>query len=73
MFTKLALDIATAIQGDEPTKAAIIEANSDSTLPEFVQLVLDKAETIGGFDFGDYETDDDDDDDEDEQAGRRYD
>ena len=63
-ITQLARDIAESLRVDG--RPAV---SSEETLDEFVQLVLDKVETVGGFDLTTYETfsDDEDEDDEDDE------
>jgi hypothetical protein len=55
-ISQLARDIATAIDENPGEKMSV----------EIVQLVLDKAEAVGGYDFSDYADDGDDGEDDEE-------
>lgn len=61
-ITQLARDIVDSLRGDW------LQSRTDSKAPdaELVQQVLDKVETVGGFDLSTYEVDEDDDDDDEE-------
>lgn len=61
-ITQLARDIAEVLRNEGGFKVS----DEGFGLDEAVQQVLDKVETVGGFDLTTYEVDDDDDDEDDE-------